>query len=347
MKKIVVSLFVLVALLALIVVPTFAQDKPGTIADVVVASTNASTPEFTTLLAAVQAADPAIMQLLSNPDANVTVFAPTDAAFAAALQSLNMTADELLADQALLNKVLMYHIVPGRFDAASVVALNGALLGTSLPETGLAISVDGSQVKVNDATVVTPDVMAANGVIHVIDTVLLPPMDNTMATPEAMMTETMPMQPAGTIADVVITSAKASAPEFTTLLAAVQAADPAILAALTGNGPYTVFAPTDAAFNTALASLKMTAADLLNDKAMLTKILSYHVVPGYFSAATVISVAGVDGAKVATLLPGTSVNITVVNGSVKINDATVITPDVIASNGIIHVIDGVLLPPSA
>lgn len=187
MKKIVVSLFVLVALLALIVVPTFAQDKPGTIADVVVASTNAKTPEFTTLLAAVQAADPAIMQLLSNPDANVTVFAPTDAAFAAALQSLNMTADQLLADQALLNKVLMYHIVPGRFDAASVVALNGALLGTSLPETGLAISVDGSQVKVNDATVVTPDVMAANGVIHVIDTVLLPPMDNTMATPEAMM----------------------------------------------------------------------------------------------------------------------------------------------------------------
>lgn len=344
MKKIVVSLFVLVALLALIVVPTFAQDKPGTIADVVVASTNASTPEFTTLLAAVQAADPAIVQLLSNPDANVTVFAPTDAAFTAALQSLNMTADQLLADQALLNKVLMYHIVPGRFDAASVVALNGALLGTSLPETALAISVDGSQVNVNDATVVTPDVMAANGVIHVIDTVLLPPMDNTMATPEAMMTETM--QPAGTIADVVITSAKASAPEFTTLLAAVQAADPAILAALTGNGPYTVFAPTDAAFNTALASLKMTAADLLNDKAMLTKILSYHVVPGYFSAATVISVAGANGAKVATLLPGTSVNITVVNGSVKINDATVITPDVIASNGIIHVIDGVLLPPS-
>ena len=91
----------------------------------------------------------------------------------------------------------------------------------------------------------------------------------------------------------------------------------------------------------------MTAADLLKDKPMLTKILSYHVVPGYFSAATVISVAGANGAKVATLLPGTTVNITVVNGSVKINDATVIAPDVMASNGIVHVIDGVLLPPSS
>lgn len=342
-----VRLFAIVSLVAVLVlaaVPAFAQDDMQTIADIVVSSTGAETPEFTVLLAAVQAADPSILELLANPDANVTVFAPTDAAFAAALEALGVSAEDLLADTELLNNVLLYHVAPGSFDAASVVALNGALLGTMLNETALAVSVDGDAVKVNDSTVVAADVMAANGVVHVIDAVLLPEMG------DDMMAEDMGgemMEPAGNIAEVVIASTEAETPEFATLLAAVQAADPAILATLTGAGPYTVFAPTDAAFAAALEALGLTAEELLADTATLTSVLAYHVVPGHFAAETVVAVAGEEGGvNVATALPGTSVNIVASDMGVMVNNANVVTTDVHATNGIIHVIDAVLLPPA-
>lgn len=350
MRKVIVLLSVL-ALLVVGMVPSFAQDEPGTIADIVVASTSAETPEFTVLLAAVQAADPVFLETLSNPDARVTVFAPTDAAFTAALEALGLTAEELLGNSALLNTVLGYHVVPGVFDAASVVSLDGALLGTILPETALAISLDGESVKVNDATVVAADVTASNGVVHVIDTVLVPANVNDIV---ASMTEMMEMTPDPmmtapvSIAETVVAATSAETPEFTTLLAAVQAADPAVLTTLSGAGQYTVFAPTDAAFAAAFESMGVTAADVLADSANLTNILLYHVIPGKFSAATVIAVAGEseEGVKVATLLPGTTVTIKVVDGAVMVNDATVASPDVAVSNGVVHVIDGVLLPPT-
>ncbi|MCL4251995.1 MAG: fasciclin domain-containing protein [Anaerolineae bacterium] len=342
-----VRLFAIVSLVAVLVlaaVPAFAQDDMQTIADIVVSSTGAETPEFTVLLAAVQAADPSILELLANPDANVTVFAPTDAAFAAALEALGVSAEDLLADTELLNNVLLYHVAPGSFDAASVVALNSALLGTMLNETALAVSVDGDAVKVNDSTVVAADVMAANGVVHVIDAVLLPEMG------DDMMAEDMGgemMEPAGNIAEVVIASTEAETPEFATLLAAVQAADPAILATLTGAGPYTVFAPTDAAFAAALEALGLTAEELLADTATLTSVLAYHVVPGHLAAETVVAVAGEDGGvNVATALPGTIVNVVASDMGVMVNAANVVTTDVHATNGIIHVIDAVLLPPA-
>jgi transforming growth factor-beta-induced protein len=128
-------------------------------------------------------------------------------------------------------------------------------------------------------------------------------------------------------------------------LAAVQAADPAILTALTEGGPFTVFAPTDAAFAAALEALGVTAEDLLADTALLTSVLSYHVVPGAWDAASVVAAAGEEGVSVGTLLPGTTVTITVDGESVLVNDATVVATDVLATNGIVHVIDAVLLPP--
>ncbi|MEO8610291.1 MAG: fasciclin domain-containing protein [Chloroflexota bacterium] len=356
MRKVIV-LLCLFTVLALGVAPIFAQDATpeamptDTIADLVVASTTASTPEFTTLLAAVQAADPAFLQTLSDPTAHVTVFAPTDAAFNELLTSLNMSAADLLANTALLDTVLSYHVVPGVFDAASVTKLDGALLGTALPENALSIKVADGKVMVNDATVVTADVKAANGVVHVIDKVLVPANVTDIAAQMTTMMEMTPdpmATPAGSIADTVVMSASASTPEFSTLLAAVQAADPAVLTTLSNSGSYTVFAPTDAAFSAAFTAMNVKPADVLADQANLTNILLYHVIPGKFSAATVIAVASAspDGVKVATLLPGTTVTIKVVDGKVMVNDATVVTPDVAASNGIIHVIDGVLMPPS-
>jgi transforming growth factor-beta-induced protein len=142
------------------------DEAPGTIVDVA-----AGAGTFTTLVAAVQAAG--LVDTL-NSDGPFTVFAPTDEAFAAALDALGLTADELLADTELLTAVLTYHVVAGAVPASDVVALDGQSVVT-VNGAEVMISVDGDTVMVNDATVIAVDVAASNGVIHVIDSVLLPP----------------------------------------------------------------------------------------------------------------------------------------------------------------------------
>jgi transforming growth factor-beta-induced protein len=334
------KLFILVVVALFAVIPAFAQDAEPTIADIVVSSSGAETPEFTVLLAAVQAADPGFLETLSDAEANVTVFAPTDAAFGALLESLDTTAEDLLANTDLLNTVLAYHVVPGTFNAEAVVGLDGSYLGTALRGEALAITLDGEAVKVNDSTVISADVAAANGIVHVIDAVLVPEMGEEMVESEGMA-DTM-----GTIADTVVASAGAETPEFTTLLAAVQAADPSVLDELTSGGPYTVFAPTDAAFAAALEALGLTAEELLADTETLNAVLAYHVVPGYFAAGRVVELAGMseEGISVATL-GGAPVTIMLNGETVMVNEANVVATDVVADNGIIHVIDAVLLPP--
>jgi uncharacterized surface protein with fasciclin (FAS1) repeats len=344
MKFRLLSVAALLVLALLAVVPGFAQEmEPSqSIAEIVIASAGASDAQFTVLLAAVQAADPSIVELLLNPDASVTVFAPTDAAFVAAFEALGVTAEDVLANTALLNAVLLYHVVPAAFDAEAVVALDGALVGTLLAENALMISVSEGGVMVNDANVVATDIMATNGIVHVIDAVLLPNL-------EAMadMDMSAMMEATDSIADIVVASAGAEAAEFTVLLAAVQAADPSILATLAGDtGVYTVFAPTDAAFGALLEALGVTAEQVLADTDLLNTVLAYHVVPGYLSSTTAVAVAGMmDEVKVATLLPGTTVTLMLDGETLMVNDAAVVATDVVATNGIIHVIDAVLLPP--
>ena len=122
---------------------------------------------------------------------------------------------------------------------------------------------------------------------------------------------------------------------FTTLVAALKAAG--LVETLQGKGPFTVFAPTDAAF----AKLpKGTVEALLADKAQLTAILTYHVVPGKVTAADVIRMGSGNPATVN----GQTLAVSVTNGKVRVNDATVVTADVMATNGVIHVIDTVVLP---
>ncbi len=145
---------------------TTGAEELGTIVDVASAA-----GDFTTLVAAVQAAG--LVETLSG-EGPFTVFAPTDEAFAAALEALGLTAEELLADTALLTSVLTYHVVEGKVLAADVVTMGGQEVATVNGAT-IMISVDGSSVMVNDANVVATDVMASNGVIHVIDKVILPP----------------------------------------------------------------------------------------------------------------------------------------------------------------------------
>ncbi len=140
----------------------------------------------------------------------------------------------------------------------------------------------------------------------------------------------------GTVVEVAVESGA-----FPTLVAAVQAAG--LVETLSGPGPFTVFAPTEEAFAAALASLGMTAEDLLGDVELLTAVLTYHVLP---TAAPAEVVVGLDGQSVATVA-GAEVQITVDGGTVMVNEATVVTADIEASNGVIHVIDTVLLPPAS
>ncbi len=148
-------------------------------------------------------------------------------------------------------------------------------------------------------------------------------------TTEATMSE----QP-GTIVDVA-----AAAGDFSVLVEAVQAAG--LVETLSGPGPFTVFAPTDAAFADALTALGITKEQLFADTAKLKTILTYHVVAGEVMAADVMSMDGKDVPTVA----GPTVKVTIDGSTVMINDAKVTAADIAASNGVIHVIDKVLLPP--
>ncbi len=336
-----------------------ASEEAGDIVETAIAS-----DDFNTLVAAVEAAD--LVETLQG-DGPFTVFAPTDEAFAAALDALGLTAEELLGDTETLTSILLYHVVEGAVPAEDVIGLDGESVATVNGASVSIAVVDGGVVLNDSVNVVTTDVEASNGIIHVIDGVLLPPVDegDAEATPEATedagmeqmdaegtpeadmeMTEEADME-ATEEADMgdmeetgdVVETAVAS--DFTTLVAAVQAAD--LVETLQGPGPFTVFAPTDDAFAAALDALGLTAEELLADTETLTSILLYHVVEGAVPAEDVI---GLDGESVVTV-NGASVSIAVVDGGVVLNDSVnVVLTDVAASNGVIHAIDGVLLPPA-
>jgi transforming growth factor-beta-induced protein len=136
-----------------------------------IVETASAAGDFSTLVAAVEAAG--LTETLQG-EGPYTVFAPTDEAFAAALEDLGLTAEELLADTETLTSILTYHVVEGEVPAADVVTLDGQEVPT-VNGAAVEISVDGETVMVNDATVTATDIFATNGVIHVIDSVLLPP----------------------------------------------------------------------------------------------------------------------------------------------------------------------------
>ena len=269
-----------------------------------IVDTAAGAGSFTTLLAAAEAAG--LVDALKG-DGPLTVFAPTDDAFAALPAG---TVEALLADPEALAAILLYHVVPGKVMAADVT---DGLVAETLNGATVRFSTMGG-VMINGANVIAADVEASNGVIHVIDAVILPP------APEAALM------------DIVDTAAGAGS--FTTLLAAAEAAG--LVDALKGDGPLTVFAPTDDAFAALPAG---TVEALLADPEALAAILLYHVVPGKVMAADVT-----DGL-VAETLNGATVRFSTMGG-VMINGANVIAADVEASNGVIHVIDAVILPPA-
>lgn len=265
---------------------------------------------FTTLVAAIQAAGLVDALKAEGP---FTVFAPTDDAFAALPEG---TLDSLLLpeNKQQLTDILLYHVVSGKVMAADVTGLSAAptLLGKDL-----AVKVDMGNVYINQSKVIITDIEASNGVIHVIDKVLLPPAEEAAS---------------NTIVDIAVADGR-----FKTLVAALQAAG--LVETLSGEGPFTVFAPTDDAF----AKLPAGTLDTLllpENKQQLTDILLYHVVSGKVMAEDVVGLTS------APTVLGKDITITVKDGKVYLNDTVMVTiTDIEASNGVIHVIDAVLLPP--
>ncbi len=285
--------------------------QSGTIVDIA-----AGNPSFSTLVTAVKAAGLADTLSGKGP---FTVFAPTNEAFAALPKG---TLEILLKpeNRDLLRKVLTYHVVSGDLMAKD---LRSGKVAT-VEGNSVAVQVQNQSVTVNNSNVIKADIDAKNGVIHVIDRVLLPP-DLSLTTPMAAR----PAQ-AGTIVEIA-----AGNPAFSTLVTAVKAAG--LVETLSGKGPFTVFAPTNEAF---AALPKGTLEKLLKpeNRNLLRKVLTYHVVPGDLMAKNLRS------GKVATV-QGSTVAIQVGHGSVRVNNAKVVKADVDAKNGVIHVIDSVLLPP--
>ena len=274
-----------------------------TVVDVVVNS-----EDHTLLEAAVLEAD--LAGALSG-EGPFTVFAPTDDAVTALITALDITAEDFLALEDL-SDILLYHVVNAT--AMSTDLSDGQMVTTMLGADVTITIMDGS-VMVNGATVTSADITADNGVVHVIDAVLLPPAPETT-----------------TVVDIIVNSE-----DHTLLEAAVGAAD--LVDALSGEGPFTVFAPTDAAITSLVEALEITAEDLLALEG-LGDILLYHVVN-----ATALSTDLSDGQMVTTML-GEDVTITIMDGTVMVNDATVTVADITADNGVVHVIDAVLLPPT-
>ena len=261
--------------------------------------------KFKTLATALTAAG--LIDAVSGPGP-FTVFAPTDDAFAKVPKE---TLEMLLKpeNKEKLKAVLTYHVVPGKVMAKDVVGLKGA---KSLNGQRIDVKVDGSKVSVDGANVVATDIACTNGVIHVIDSVILPASDN-------------------------IPAVATKAGKFSTLLAAAKAAG--LVDALSGEKALTVFAPTDEAFG---KLPKGTVESLLKpeNKEKLKAILLYHVVEGRVYSEDALK------AKSAATLQGGKVEITVKDGAAYVNGAKILATDVDAGNGVIHVIDSVILPPA-
>lgn len=298
-----------------------AAQAGSTIVDVALAA-NAESGEFSILIAALQAANPEIIRKLSNSEKEYTVFAPTDAAFGALLDELGLTAEQLLSDRKLVSRVLRYHIARGTLDSAQVLASERirTLQGGRLFQGGGVLTDANGRT----ANIVATDIQASNGVIHVIDRVVLP--------------KPKPVTVEESLVDVAL-AANAETGEFSILIAALQAANPSIINRLSKTGEFTVFAPTDEAFLALLDELGLTAEQLLSDKELVSRVLRYHIVRDRLDSDEVLTSERIRTWQGGRLFQSDGV-LTDMNG----RTANIIDVDIMASNGVIHVIDRVVLP---
>ncbi len=299
------------------------------------------TDDLSLLVEALQQANAGLVETLSS-EGPFTVFAPTNQAFVALLDALGDDYHSLAdfdteEEKALLVQILTYHVVSG------TAAFSGDLFdGQEIPTVqgeNVGINLKNGTVHIQDATdknavVVIPDVEASNGVVHVIDKVLLPQVALDFVASLSLKT----------IVEIAVET-----DDLSLLVEALLEANAGLVDVLNSEGPFTVFAPTNEAFVALLDALgddyhSLADFDTEEEKALLVKVLTYHVVSG----TAAFSGDLFDGQEIPTV-QGENVGINLKNGTVHIEDATdvnasVVIPDVEASNGVVHVINKVLLP---
>lgn len=305
----------------------------NTLVDVVVA-----TDALSILKDAVLKAD--LADTLSS-EGPFTVFAPTNDAFVALLEVLGDDYNSLddfdtEVEIALLKNILLYHVLPAKVLAADLAP---GTVDTALMDNSVEVIASGDTFVIGDASnvdanITATDIMASNGVAHTIDKVLLP--QSAIDFVNGLNIKT--------IVDIAIAT-----DDLGLLVGALQQADAGLVEALSATGPFTVFAPTNAAFVALLDVLgddfnSLADFDTAEEKALLVKVLTYHVVAGPPAFAANLS----NGQMIKTL-QGEKVGINIKDNTVHIEDATdmnatVVMTDVEASNGVVHVIDKVLLP---
>ncbi|KAG1672121.1 hypothetical protein FOA52_001708 [Chlamydomonas sp. UWO 241] len=287
-------------------------------------------PELAYFAVAV-AYSPKLMSAASDPTTEATVFAPSNAAFEAALTQMGVPIEGLINNTAVLTTVLAYHVhFPDVYLAADAPAAPGIDISTFLFESMLHVEAMNGTVMVNDAKVVRADISVNHytSVIHIIDRVLVPP----------MMRQT-------------IMSVATDIPELAYFAVAIFNAPELRDAASNPRTGATVFAPSNAAFEAAIADMGMSIDGLINNTALLTAILSYHVhFPDVYLAADAPAAPGIN---ITTLLGDSTpvrndnmLHVEATNGMVMVNDAKVIRADISVNNftSVIHIIDRVLLP---
>lgn len=292
------------------------DDTPGagtTITDIVVAGST-----FTTLESAVLKAN---LQATLSGTGPFTVFAPDDAAFTA---SGITTASINTLTQAQLQAILLYHTIGSKITAADVPAGPNAKVATASGDS-VFVTKNSTGVYINGIKVITADIAASNGVIHTIGKVLMPPTGNTVETAVAGGLDSL----------VKAVTRATNAP-----------GGDATLAATLGNARLTVFAPTNAAFTQLLVALGLTKIDDI-PIATLVAVLKYHVVSGRafssdLSNGNLAMLAG--GNTVINLTNGTSGGPTITGNSNGTNRSNIITTNIITRNGVVHLIDRVLIP---
>jgi uncharacterized surface protein with fasciclin (FAS1) repeats len=318
-------------------VPADGEGSFGGMADDPAATAASNNPVLSTLVTAVTQAG--LVDTL-NGEGPFTIFAPTNDAFAAIPPA---DLDAVLADNELLTNVLTYHVVAGQNLKAADLAAAGQL--TTVEGDTVMLGSDGTTV--NDARVVCSDVTTANATVHIIDTVLMPPADQSDMGEEPMAAQALePSGPAcsavpadgegsfGGMADDPAATAASNNPVLSTLVTAVSQAG--LVDTLNGEGPFTIFAPTNDAF-AAIPPADLEA--VLADNGLLTSVLTYHVVAGeQLSSADLIAAGTVDTVNGGTL------TITADNGTLTVNGVPSVCMDVPTANATVHIIDGVLLP---
>lgn len=326
-----VSLLLVVMVLLLInVLPTYAQEEQPTIFGVFKARAESDTPEFTMLVKAIENAAPPVLARLNDPEITAgtftTIFAPTDAAFEAYFADMEIDQEEFFANTDALTAMIAFQCLAGIFTADNFKANLDAVWGTFLPHTFVRFSEEEETLKINDVAIIEADVPAFNAMIHVVDGMLMPPEELRQMEP-----------PEKSIYDIL-----SEREDFSLFKYAMDTMGFQLDLQIT---PYTLFIPTDDVIQALLDQFGITMDEFLENSDTSTPILFYHFLSGAWDTVDFAELQGEESGVVAgTQQPGTFMTVTADGETLTVDAAKVVEADIFASNGVIHVIDSVLLP---